>query len=88
MELEATPIAIPARTATPITVQAVVLKACAWCTPAGLPAASGLTLSAAKALEATKLVAKVMEEAPLPAVQLSVPLQVEARAAANWDEAH
>jgi DNA polymerase I len=36
----------------------------------------------------TKLVAKVMEEAPLPAVHLSVPLQVEARAAANWDEAH
>ncbi len=36
----------------------------------------------------TRLVAKVMEEAPLPAVQLSVPLQVEARAAANWDEAH
>jgi DNA polymerase-1 len=40
-------------------------------------------------VEATrKLVAKVMEEAPLPAVQLSVPLKVEARAAANWDEAH
>src|ERR1700728_2797738 len=30
----------------------------------------------------TRLVAKVMEDAPLPAVQLSVPLQVEARAAA------
>jgi DNA polymerase I len=40
-------------------------------------------------VEATaKLVAKVMEEAPLPAVQLSVPLKVDARAAANWDEAH
>ncbi|HXW18886.1 MAG TPA: DNA polymerase I [Roseiarcus sp.] len=37
---------------------------------------------------AGKLIAKVMEEAPLPAVKLSVPLQVEARAAANWDEAH
>jgi DNA polymerase I len=37
---------------------------------------------------ASKLIAKVMEEAPLPAVKLSVPLQVEARAAANWDEAH
>ena len=37
---------------------------------------------------ASKLIAKVMEEAPLPAVKLSVPLQVEARAAVNWDEAH
>jgi DNA polymerase-1 len=36
----------------------------------------------------TKLVAKVMEEAPLPAVKLSVPLKVDARAAGNWDEAH
>jgi DNA polymerase-1 len=35
-----------------------------------------------------KLVAKVMEEAPLPAVKLSVPLKVDARAAGNWDEAH
>ena len=34
------------------------------------------------------VVQKVMEEAPLPAVSLSVPLQVEARAADNWDEAH
>jgi DNA polymerase I len=40
-------------------------------------------------VEATiSLVAKVMTEAPLPALQLSVPLQVEARAADNWDEAH
>jgi DNA polymerase-1 len=30
----------------------------------------------------------VMVEAPLPALQLSVPLQVDARAAGNWDEAH
>jgi DNA polymerase I len=30
----------------------------------------------------------VMIEAPHPAVQLSVPLQVDAKAAANWDEAH
>ncbi len=30
----------------------------------------------------------VMEKAPEPAVQLVVPLQVDARAAANWDEAH
>jgi DNA polymerase I len=34
------------------------------------------------------VVRKVMAEAPLPALSLSVPLQVEARAAANWDEAH
>ncbi|MBG0810313.1 DNA polymerase I [Methylosinus sp. H3A] len=34
------------------------------------------------------LVKRVMEEAPHPAVTLSVPLQVEARAAQNWDEAH
>jgi DNA polymerase-1 len=34
------------------------------------------------------LVRQVMEQAALPAVELSVPLQVEARAAANWDEAH
>jgi DNA polymerase-1 len=40
-------------------------------------------------IEATiKLVSKVMVEAPHPALQLSVPLQVDARAAANWDEAH
>ena len=40
-------------------------------------------------VEATiKLVVKVMEEAPLPAVQLSAPLKVDARAAGNWDEAH
>ena len=35
-----------------------------------------------------KIVRRVMEEAPHPAVQLSVPLQVDAKAAANWDEAH
>jgi DNA polymerase-1 len=29
-----------------------------------------------------------MEDAPHPAVSLSVPLQVDARAAGNWDEAH
>ncbi|MDB5437735.1 MAG: polymerase [Caulobacteraceae bacterium] len=39
--------------------------------------------------EATcKLVASVMEGAAEPAVSMSVPLVVEARAAANWDEAH
>ncbi|OJU13754.1 MAG: DNA polymerase I [Caulobacterales bacterium 68-7] len=35
-----------------------------------------------------KLVAQVMERAAEPAVALSVPLAVEARGAANWDEAH
>ncbi|MBX9827815.1 MAG: DNA polymerase I [Xanthobacteraceae bacterium] len=34
------------------------------------------------------LVKKVMEDAPMPAVSLSVPLSVDARAAQNWDEAH
>ncbi len=34
------------------------------------------------------IVARVMVEAPLPAVSLSVPLHVDARAADNWDEAH
>jgi DNA polymerase I len=34
------------------------------------------------------VVRRVMEEAPLPAVKISVPLRVDARAAANWDEAH
>jgi len=40
-------------------------------------------------IEATiKLVSKVMVDAPEPAVKLGVPLVVDARAAANWDEAH
>jgi DNA polymerase-1 len=34
------------------------------------------------------LIKRVMERAAEPAVALSVPLVVEARAAANWDEAH
>src|SRR6267378_4198978 len=34
------------------------------------------------------VVKKVMEEAPMPALDLSVPLAVDARAADNWDEAH
>jgi DNA polymerase I len=34
------------------------------------------------------VVTRVMEEAPEPAVMLTVPLRVEARAADNWDEAH
>ncbi|MBV9567580.1 MAG: DNA polymerase I [Hyphomicrobiales bacterium] len=40
-------------------------------------------------VEATlPVITKVMEEAPLPAVNLAVPLRVDARAAQNWDEAH
>ncbi|WP_442754840.1 DNA polymerase I [Methylocystis sp. JAN1] len=39
--------------------------------------------------EATiEIARRVMEQAPLPAVQMSVPLHVDARAAKNWDEAH
>ncbi len=34
------------------------------------------------------VVKTVMEDAPHPAVQLHVPLRVDARAADNWDEAH
>ncbi len=34
------------------------------------------------------IVKSVMEKAPEPAVKLNVPLQVDARAADNWDEAH
>ena len=40
-------------------------------------------------VEATiPVVRDVMENAAMPAVSLSVPLQVDARAANNWDEAH
>jgi len=40
-------------------------------------------------VEATKTVVRqVMEKAPEPAVKLSVPLQVDARSAQNWEEAH
>ncbi len=38
--------------------------------------------------KALPVIRKVMIEAPLPAVSLSVPLAVDARAATNWDEAH
>jgi DNA polymerase-1 len=34
------------------------------------------------------VVQRVMQDAPFPAVTLSLPLQVDARAANNWDEAH
>jgi DNA polymerase-1 len=36
----------------------------------------------------TALSRNTMQDAPFPAVQLSLPLQVDARAANNWDEAH
>ena len=40
-------------------------------------------------VEATMPVARdVMERAPEPALKLTVPLQVDARAADNWEEAH
>ncbi|MCV3207462.1 DNA polymerase I [Mesorhizobium sp. YC-39] len=40
-------------------------------------------------VEATiPVVRQVMEHAPMPAVSMSVPLHVDARAANNWDEAH
>ncbi len=35
-----------------------------------------------------ELVRKIMVDAPNPSVQLSAPLQVDAKAAQNWDEAH
>jgi DNA polymerase I len=40
-------------------------------------------------VEATlPVIKRVMEDAPMPAVSLTVPLHVDARAADNWDEAH
>jgi DNA polymerase I len=38
--------------------------------------------------KAIPLIRKIMAEAPLPALNLVVPLQVDVRAALNWDEAH
>src|SRR5215475_3131251 len=38
--------------------------------------------------ETLQVVKRVMEQAPEPALRLSVPLQVDARAAANWEAAH
>jgi DNA polymerase I len=42
----------------------------------------------AEAVEAAAVIKRVMEQAPLPALVLSVPLVVETGAAGNWDEAH
>lgn len=42
-----------------------------------------------EAVEATiPVITSVMENAPLPALQLSVPLNVDAKAAQNWNDAH
>ncbi len=37
---------------------------------------------------AIPIISKVMIDAPMPAISLSVPLQVDARAADNWNDAH
>jgi DNA polymerase-1 len=42
----------------------------------------------AEAEAVIRVAKRVMEQAPEPAVALSVPLEVEARAASNWDDAH
>jgi DNA polymerase-1 len=47
-----------------------------------------LEAPAAEAEATCAVVKRVMERAAEPAVSLTVPLVVEARAAANWDEAH
>jgi DNA polymerase-1 len=47
-----------------------------------------LECPAADAEATMEVVRRVMVTAPEPAVRLSVPLQVDARAAPNWDEAH
>ena len=41
-----------------------------------------------EAEQTAALVSRVMSDAPAPALRLSVPLDVDARAAKNWDEAH
>ena len=41
-----------------------------------------------RAEAAMTVIRRVMETADEPAVKLSVPLVVDARAAGNWDEAH
>jgi DNA polymerase-1 len=34
------------------------------------------------------VIVSVMENATMPALEMRVPLKVDARAATNWDEAH
>jgi DNA polymerase-1 len=41
-----------------------------------------------EAMATLPVVARVMEQAPEPAVRLAVPLQVDARAARDWEAAH
>jgi DNA polymerase-1 len=41
-----------------------------------------------QASEVCKIARAVMEKATLPAIELKVPLVVEARSGKNWDEAH
>jgi DNA polymerase-1 len=41
-----------------------------------------------EAAKTAALVKDIMENAALPAVEMSVPLTVEAKAGKNWDEAH
>ncbi len=38
--------------------------------------------------KATPIIVSVMENAAMPALEMRVPLKVDARAASNWDEAH
>jgi DNA polymerase-1 len=41
-----------------------------------------------EAEKSSEMVSRVMSSAASPALELSVPLDVDARAAKNWDEAH
>jgi DNA polymerase-1 len=43
---------------------------------------------AAEVEKTLPVIKTVMEDAPHPAISLSVPLQVDAHAADNWDDAH
>jgi DNA polymerase-1 len=38
--------------------------------------------------KAMPIIISVMENATMPALEMRVPLKVDARAATNWDEAH
>ena len=38
--------------------------------------------------KATPIIVSVMENATMPALEMRVPLRVDARSATNWDEAH
>jgi len=42
----------------------------------------------AEAAATQTLAKRIMEEATLPVLEMSVPLTVEAKAGRNWDEAH